>query len=90
MQRLGGLHRTDERDAQIIVSTAHKAKGREFENVIVLEDFELPSHLAGRRARDRTKAAEADQMINLLDVACTRATRRLYLSDRLFEGLGQG
>ena len=28
-------------------------------------------------------------MINLLYVACTRATMRLYLSARLFDGLGQ-
>ncbi len=90
LHRLNGLHRANEQDAQIIVSTAHKAKGREFENVIVLEDFELPSELAKRRVRDRSKGDETDQMINLLYVACTRATTRLYLSDRLFDGLGQG
>jgi ATP-dependent exoDNAse (exonuclease V) beta subunit len=64
--------------------------GSEFESVIALEDFELPSHLAERRARDRTKAAEANQMIDLLYVACTRTTTRLFLSDRLFDGLVQG
>lgn len=87
LRRLAGLHRANECEAQLIVSTAHKAKGREFETVIVLEDFELPSDLAARRARDMSKRDETDQAINLLYVAYTRATGRLMLAGRLFDGL---
>lgn len=87
LTRIGNLHRTNEADAQIVVSTAHKAKGREFETVIVLDDFELPSDLAKRRQQNPKSAVEVDQMINLLYVACTRATHRLFLASKLYEEL---
>jgi ATP-dependent exoDNAse (exonuclease V) beta subunit len=87
LKRLPGPHRAKEHEAQLIVSTAHKAKGREFETVVVLEDFELPKDLVARRIRDKTKTDETDQLINLLYVACTRATKRLILADKLFGGL---
>jgi F-box protein 18 (helicase) len=48
--------------------------------VFVLDDFELPSELLQRRRKDATKTEEADQMINLLYVACSRATTRLCLA----------
>lgn len=87
LTRLGTLHREREADAALIVSTAHKAKGREFDTVVVLDDFEDPAELAARRLKDAKKATEADQQINLLYVACTRATQRLYLAPKLYEAL---
>lgn len=84
---MGQLHCSNERDAQLVVSTAHKAKGREFENVVVLDDFDPPAETANRRKKDSSKADEADQLINLLYVACTRATTRLYLVPKLFDAL---
>ena len=87
LDKLGRLHRDREAEAQIIVSTAHKAKGREFDTVVVLDDFELPSTQVRRRQSNRALTADADQMINLLYVACTRATQCLLLSDRLFDEL---
>lgn len=87
LSRLGSLHRDREGDAALIVSTAHKAKGREFETVVVLDDFEDPANLVARRQKDQTKTVEADQQVNLLYVACTRATDRLYLAPHLFEAL---
>ncbi|WP_159980490.1 MULTISPECIES: UvrD-helicase domain-containing protein [unclassified Novosphingobium] len=87
LSRLGTLHREREGDAALIVSTAHKAKGREFDTVVVLDDFEDPADLAARRLKDATKAVEADQQINLLYVACTRATHRLYLAPKLHDAL---
>jgi F-box protein, helicase, 18 len=87
LARLGTLHREREADAHLIVSTAHKAKGREFTNVVVLDDFELPSELVKRRRKDPAQLHETNQLINLLYVACTRATDRLYLSESLFEAL---
>ena len=87
LDRLGGLHRDAEADAQIVVSTAHKAKGREWDNVIVLDDFDPPADLAARRRGDAKKTVDTDQQINLLYVACTRARRRLYLAPQLHDAL---
>ena len=87
LQRLAGLHRENESDAQITVSTAHKVKGREFRTVFVLDDFDSPRELMARRAKDATKTEETDQLINLLYVACSRATYRLCLAPKLFDEL---
>jgi hypothetical protein len=87
LSRLGTLHREREADAAVIVSTAHKAKGREFNTVIVLDDFETPADLIERSRKDAAKTTEADQQINLLYVACTRATHRLYLAPNLYDAL---
>ena len=87
LERLDGLHRDTEAEAQIVVSTAHKAKGREWDNVIVLDDFDPPADLAARRRGDAKKTVDADQQINLLYVACTRARRRLYLAPQLHDAL---
>lgn len=69
------------------MSTAHKAKGRKFSTVVVLDDFELPSELVKRRRKDQSQRHETDQQKNLLYVACTRATDYLYLAEGLFEEL---
>lgn len=87
LEKLGQLHCADEASAQIIVSTAHKAKGREWDHVVVLDDFEPPAELAARRQSDPKRAEDADQQINLLYVACTRARRQLHLAPRLYEAL---
>jgi len=87
LARLLSLHREREADAPLIVSTAHKAKGREFETVVVLDDFEDPAELAARRRKDKGRTVEADQQVNLLYVACTRATHRLYLATDLYDAL---
>lgn len=87
LARLGALHREREADAPLIVSTAHRAKGREFSTVVVLDDFELPSELVKRRRKDASQLHETNQLINLLYVACTRATDRLLLADALFDEL---
>lgn len=87
LERLAQLHRADEAAAQIVVSTAHKAKGREWDHVVVLDDFEPPAELAARRRSDAKRAEDADQQINLLYVACTRARRHLHLAPRLYDAL---
>jgi hypothetical protein len=55
--------------AEVIVSTAHKAKGREWETVALTSDFD-------DRLRDDTSPGE----LRLLYVACTRAQHRLDLT----------
>jgi len=64
---LDALDRTvSERDASVIVSTAHKSKGREWASVQVAGDFPEPE--SGRLN---------DEELRLLYVACTRARREL-------------
>jgi len=64
---LDALDRTvREQDATVIVSTAHKSKGREWSSVQVAGDF--PSPESGRLG---------DEELRLLYVACTRARREL-------------
>jgi superfamily I DNA/RNA helicase len=38
-------HTVDEEDANVVISTAHKAKGREWRSVKLLEDFVRPDSL---------------------------------------------
>lgn len=71
----------------MIVSTAQKAKGREFATFVVLDDFDLPSKLAKRRCKDPAQIHEIDELIDPLHVACTGATDRFYLLQALFEEL---
>lgn len=87
LKRLEGLHRIQEAEAQIIVSTAHKAKGREWPSVVILDDFEDPAVLEKRRRSNVDRAAEMDQEVNLLYVACTRATSCLQLAPKLYDAL---
>lgn len=85
--RLGALHRDNEAEAQVVVSTAHGIKGREFDAVVVLDDFPRPSDLVNKRRQNPRMRDEIDQEINLLYVACTRARQKLFLSQDLYEEL---
>jgi len=62
-------HMTPERDASVIVSTAHKAKGREWPTVLISDDFAA-----------KIKAEASAEELRLLYVATTRA--RHGLDDR--------
>lgn len=61
-----------EREAEVIISTAHKAKGREWSSVRLAGDFDPPTDSDGVAVRE-VSAAEW----RLLYVACTRAQDRL-------------
>jgi hypothetical protein len=66
----------DEKDAQMIVSTAHRSKGLEFPYVQLSDDF---SDLTGPDAEKMSSQEIADET-NLLYVASTRATKALGLN----------
>ncbi len=82
LQRLLGATRPE---GEILVSTIHKVKGLEYDNVVV-----LPSHMSfgGRGAEIEANAAEEAR---LLYVALTRAKSRLvyHLGDREFAWAGR-
>ncbi|MGD9700386.1 UvrD-helicase domain-containing protein [Acinetobacter sp.] len=70
---LSSNHCSDIKSADVVVSTVHRAKGLEFENVIMAEDF--PDVLA----LENTPVKFHDEL-NLLYVAATRATKNLVIN----------
>lgn len=85
IDRLRSQHRVHHQDAQILLSTAHKAKGLEADCVVILDDFSTPRELRARVLEDKMSEQDYDQEINLLYVACTRARYRLLLSTTLYD-----
>lgn len=79
-----------EEEARFVVSTAHKAKGREWDVVILMDDFAPPSQLRAMLAKRRFTPEEYNQEINLLYVAATRAIRHLQVSSPLFDEIAAG
>ena len=64
------------KNPDVVLTTAHKSKGLEFDNVIVANDFKFG---------EKELLAIPEQEINLLYVACTRAKKELQLPDKLQE-----
>ena len=85
LERLRTQHRPHHLDAQIMLSTAHKAKGLEADTVVVLDDFQTPREMRARLLSDKMSQEAFEQEINLLYVACTRAKYRLILSPNMHE-----
>lgn len=65
--------RIKEKDADVIISTAHKSKGREWPQVKLGEDFKS-------LLNDQGDFSGNEQELNLLYVAATRAQRRLQIN----------
>lgn len=61
-------------DAQIVLSTFHKAKGLEFENVIICFDEDVK-----RNEKRNLPKAKKEELVRLLYVAMTRAKRNLFI-----------
>jgi hypothetical protein len=66
----------DEKDAELVLSTIHKAKGREWDNVILPNGFYIS---------DKT----SDEEWNLLYVAITRAQKNLYIEPSIEQQIEQ-
>lgn len=90
LEDLARRHVPNEAQAPFIVSTAHKAKGREWQTVVVLDDFLTPAELAGALSKQRLKAHEYDQEINLLYVTLTRAIETLLLAPNMYDAVAAG
>lgn len=82
-KQLEVLHQHHEHDperAPLILSTTHRVKGREWDRVMLLDDFVTPEKL-GEQSDD-----ERDAELNILYVAATRAVRELYIPASLRYG----
>jgi len=90
-QLMWALNRTvDERDADLVLSTAHKAKGREWAKVQLMDDF-LPARPVSRRpgTADQKKADdEFAAELRLFYVAMTRAREVIDIPSTLCEKIG--
>ncbi|XP_072027239.1 F-box DNA helicase 1-like [Amphiura filiformis] len=71
--------------ADIILSTAHKAKGLEFDTVRLTEDFALEAFLL--EANGQAECGIKPDELNLIYVAVTRAKKRLVLNYHLMKFL---
>jgi F-box protein, helicase, 18 len=65
--------------AQVVLATAHKAKGLEWQNVVLANDF---AELAAPEATPRGAGVDTEE-VNILYVAATRARRVLELNEGL-------
>lgn len=85
IERLRVNQRPHHQDAQILLSTAHKAKGLEADSVIVLDDFPTIKELQARLLEGKLPQIDYEQELNLLYVAVSRAKHRLLLAAPLYE-----
>lgn len=85
IEKLRMQHRAHYQDAQIILSTAHKAKGLEADTVVILDDFPTLKELQARLLENTLPQIDYEQEINLLYVACSRARYRLVLAPGLYD-----
>lgn len=74
LEKLRNVSDTKEKEADLIISTIHKSKGREWNNVVIEDDFKLS---------EKTSNEEW----NLLYVAVTRAQKTLFPKGNLLKDL---
>lgn len=84
----------DWREADLVLVTAHKAKGLEFADVCLARDFKLPvqvdedgEHIGLMSDRELSRPRWQEEL-NILYVAMSRAQRRLRLSPEVARFLG--
>ena len=75
LEKLKNVSAVKEKEADLIISTIHKAKGREWDNVVIEDDFKLSEKTS-------------DEEWNLLYVAVTRTQKTLFLKGNLLSDLG--
>mgnify|MGYP001627112256 CR=1 FL=1 len=68
-----------EADADVVLTTAHKSKGLDWDYVQICDDFEFLEDLEAKLSEDPYAQVD-DQEINLLYVAATRAKREVMLN----------
>lgn len=76
LHKIQELTVTNEEEADITLTTAHRSKGLEWETVMIAEDFKSLAFLANR-------PEELEDELNLLYVAATRSTKNLIPNDAM-------
>ena len=84
IERLRTLNRPKASDANLTMSTAHKAKGLEAPVVVILDDFYTPSELFIQYESKVLKEIDYNQELHLLYVALTRAIDTMLVSPVLY------
>eukprot|EP00467_Chlorarachnion_reptans_P025472 CAMPEP_0114513994 /NCGR_PEP_ID=MMETSP0109-20121206/15902_1 /TAXON_ID=29199 /ORGANISM="Chlorarachnion reptans, Strain CCCM449" /LENGTH=578 /DNA_ID=CAMNT_0001693975 /DNA_START=192 /DNA_END=1928 /DNA_ORIENTATION=- len=82
IRRIHSSYLKDERSAQLVLTTAHKAKGLEWDNVRLSDDFTDP---LDEVVQDRLPVDEFGEEVNIIYVAMTRAKKNLWLNKALSE-----
>lgn len=81
------LHNSvEEEKSNLVISTAHKAKGREWENVRLMDDF-LKSNPRAAKAKQETEAERAAEL-RLFYVAMTRAKQVIEIPEPMLKAFG--
>jgi superfamily I DNA/RNA helicase len=75
---------TEEAKAGLVISTAHRAKGREWETVVLAEDFRI----YGAKKKPEDPDVLDPSELRLLYVAMTRAKRAVQIPELIEEALG--
>ena len=81
---LKSRHMGSELGCPLIVSTAHKAKGREWDSVVLMDDFPTIARLNKALRDKKLQPVDYEQEIHLAYVAQTRAKRMLSLPTDLY------
>ncbi|XP_042559110.1 F-box DNA helicase 1-like isoform X2 [Clupea harengus] len=81
-------HQTRQQNADFILGTVHKAKGLEFDTVVIMDDFgTLKAFLAQEHGGNQSLVEDDDW--NLMYVAVTRAKRTLFMSGTITDILAR-
>lgn len=83
LNSLSEIEKNNESSAEIVLSTAHKAKGREWDNVKLGSDFKMPPKEGEENSADNSdnSGGYRPEESNLLYVAATRAKLNLDISE---------
>lgn len=88
LQRGIGQIFSDDAEGRILLSTIHRAKGREFDTVYLLDEWRIPSKYAKEDAKDNPDSVLMQQEMNLMYVAVTRARKKLlYIDSHRYKGV---
>ncbi|XP_042559109.1 F-box DNA helicase 1-like isoform X2 [Clupea harengus] len=79
LERIRRRHQTKRQNADFILGTMHKAKGLEFDTVVIIDDFGALQALPAQEHGGNQSLVEDDDW-NLLYMAVTRAKRTLFMT----------
>ena len=85
--KLKDAENTNEKDAHLILTTAHKSKGREWQQVRLCDDLALGEDSLEKLTNKSELSQEEKEQINLLYVAATRGRKAVELDTEVKQEL---